>query len=102
MVGGGPFGPQFGEPDDLSVFHQLQPEEGVVSFLGANPHSELARLQWKCMDCARRRRHRPGVRFGTSAGKYFRAVLWKRRSSCQWFALGNAALDGFPLSQSAE
>jgi hypothetical protein len=50
LVGRRPVGPRCSESDDLAVFHQLQPEKGLVSVVGANCQRQLESKQWQRVD----------------------------------------------------
>ena len=74
----------------LAIFHQLQPEEGLVFILLTDSDRELESLQRKRMDCTRRRRSRASDAVGISASQYHHAILRKCCTAHWRFALGHA------------
>ena len=56
MVGGRTFGSQFSKPDEPAVFHQLQPEEGLVSLGCADYHGELESIERQVTSAAERQK----------------------------------------------
>src|SRR5262249_944425 len=101
MVSGRSVRPIGREPDDLTVFHQLQPEKRLVYLVGSNRHCELASQRRKCMDRAGGRWSGSRVQDGTPASQSLRTVVRQRCTPGRWFFMGTEDATGALIPESA-